>query len=932
MPEEIVEHLLALTQAARERLQEDPFGNPVLAMSLAISRMMDQGALDLDRIAAVIRTLRDDAYRRRAERLAAYVGGTDLAASDAAMDALAGRIVRPDPADSPISWKAFRAQTEHVRFAAVFTAHPTFSMPPAIGQGLAEMASGGAPPPSAPTHRPTKPTLEEEFRQATEAIARGRDAIDRFSAALLRAAAAVWPDRWSTLVPRPVILTSWVGYDTDGRTDIAWWDTLRLRLRMKSMQLARLAGQTEAVPGAAALTARLRAADETVRGQIDACPAGREPDVEAIAQFARALATQHEAAIVSTAPLMQQFAEAIAAETDRDARTALAVARAGLAGHGLSLAHTHVRLNATQLHNALRQRAGIDESVDDNARRRILLSKMNAALDRVRPEPVDFGSLLTEASSAARLMMTVAQIIKHIDNDTPVRFLIAETESGYTLLCALWLARLFGIEDRVQISPLFETADALERGARVLDEALRNPHWREYLRRTGTLSLQFGYSDSGRYVGQLAASYLIERLRLKIAETLAKHRVTDVEVILFDTHGESIGRGAHPLRLIDRLKYLSPTRSRKELTRARLLVREESAFQGGDGYLFFGTEALARATVARIAEHAFDEDADPDADRLPPDPVYDDPDFAQDFFTTIQAGMTGLVNDPGYAALLGSFGPALLDPTGSRPSARQMDGVGGPAMIRHPRELRAIPNNAIVQQMGWCANTLQGLGAAVARHPQEFAELMVSSNRFRRAVEFATYALQHSDLDVLHAVIAMLDPKSWLDRASHAAPAERERMIVIARTLEAIGMWASALAMLRRIQADHLTLRGVWPDAPVMETREMLLHALRLTLIQKIWMLSTEIPDFAARSGATRDGLEMRMLRLDVQATLDLLRTIFPERSDPAADRDFYEPRAPRPPSAYADLHARLFEPIARMFSLVREIGTAVSHEIGAFG
>ncbi len=55
--------------------------------------------------------------------------------------------------------------------------------------------------------------------------------------------------------------------------------------------------------------------------------------------------------------------------------------------------------------------------------------------------PVDFGALIAEGASAARLMMTVAQIVKHIDGATPVRFLIAETETGYTLLAALWLAR-----------------------------------------------------------------------------------------------------------------------------------------------------------------------------------------------------------------------------------------------------------------------------------------------------------------------------------------------------------------------------------------------------------------------------------------------------------------------------------------------------------
>ena len=41
-----------------------------------------------------------------------------------------------------------------------------------------------------------------------------------------------------------------------------------------------------------------------------------------------------------------------------------------------------------------------------------------------------------------------------------------------------------------------------------------------------------------------------------------------------------------------------------ELRRAGLHVREESSFQGGDGYLLFGTTELALASVARVAEHA----------------------------------------------------------------------------------------------------------------------------------------------------------------------------------------------------------------------------------------------------------------------------------------------------------------------------------------
>ena len=46
-----------------------------------------------------------------------------------------------------------------------------------------------------------------------------------------------------------ITLASWVGYDTDGRTDIGWWDTLRLRLTMKHLQLVRVHGQVAGLPG-----------------------------------------------------------------------------------------------------------------------------------------------------------------------------------------------------------------------------------------------------------------------------------------------------------------------------------------------------------------------------------------------------------------------------------------------------------------------------------------------------------------------------------------------------------------------------------------------------------------------------------------------------------------------------------------------------------
>ena len=134
------------------------------------------------------------------------------------------------------------------------------------------------------------------------------------------------------------------------------------------------------------------------------------------------------------------------------------------------------------------------------------------------------------------------------------------------------------------------------------------------------------------------------------------------------------------------------------------------------------------------------------------------------------------------------------------------------------------------------------------------------------------------------------------------------------------------------MQADHLALRVAWPGVPRMAPREVLLHAVRLMLINRIWLLATRIPDFSPRFGVTRLTMEAAILRLDIAPALAMLAEIFPVAPDDTADHDYAEPRAPRAMAAYAREHAEIFDPIRRLFALIREIATAVTHEVGAFG
>ena len=59
---------------------------------------------------------------------------------------------------------------------------------------------------------------------------------------------------------------------------------------------------------------------------------------------------------------------------------------------GATLAHIHVRLNATQVHNAIRKTIGMEAAPDDPAHRRSYLASIGRLLDSVQPDTINFGS------------------------------------------------------------------------------------------------------------------------------------------------------------------------------------------------------------------------------------------------------------------------------------------------------------------------------------------------------------------------------------------------------------------------------------------------------------------------------------------------------------------------------------------------------------
>jgi phosphoenolpyruvate carboxylase len=965
-PTTLHRQLRALMDDYRAGAEADPFGNPILRMALELTRLVDRNELSSDSLGELIEHMTLQGFVKRAQRVRAYVGETGIAANRVRLRELILGLARRDGERLPFT--EFRSLIERFHYGIVFTAHPTFSMPHALGCLLAKLASGAddgrrllngsevdevVEAARGFSHRPPGVTLTDEFASAMDAISHAVDAVGKLHEIVLDVARELYPREWSSLVLRLVSLASWVGYDHDGRSDIGWADTLRIRLKSKQAQLAlqikRCAAllstypDSRAAPTLELIESLLALSSKQVELQIEASESADGKHIDRSRLFARQLVHGRDHALTDINRIVRLIARAIDDADDPKLAIDLAAMRAALAAGGLGLTHTHFRLNATQLHNAIRHQIGLETSPNDPRRRHSYLARINELLEQSEPVTVNIGSMIEEKSSAKRMFMMLAQLAKQIDSETPIRFLIAETENALTLLVALHFAKLFKIDHLIEISPLFETEDALRRGDAIIEEALRSRHFRDYVKRMGRLCIQFGYSDSGRYMGQAAASFLIERLRFKLASVLERHGLADVQVVLFNTHGESMGRGCHPSSLLDRLRYLAPEQSRAAFVTNGVAVKEESSFQGGDGYLYFLTPELAFATVCRVVESTLGS-----GETHEPDPVYADPSFASEFFAVVTEEFTSLVDDPDYSVLLGAFGRNLTDSAGSRPVARQHEYRAGLQEITHPSQIRAIANNTILQQMGFLANTIDGLGRAASQDAERFRFMLNKSPRFRQMMAMVETAMRMSDPDVFGAYLESFDPGMWLARSGRTRnPVRRQELRLIARQVETTDIHARLERIRRRLQGDYLLLREALAEAQAIDDvsgaapdeddrREIaLLHALRLSMIHRLYFLASHIPAFTPHEGVTREDLQQGILRLEVEPAVAMLKDIFP-RSDSVnvAALDFAEPASYARDTAltYEREHVSIFEPLDAYFTMVRQISAAITHRIGAIG
>jgi phosphoenolpyruvate carboxylase len=123
-------------------------------------------------------------------------------------------------------------------------------------------------------------------------------------------------------------------------------------------------------------------------------------------------------------------------------------------------------------------------------------------------------------------------------------FVISMAQSASDVLAVLFLAHWARIADRLDIVPLFETMDALQAAAPIMQELFTNEAYAKHLHaRAMKQQVMVGYSDSNKECGLVAANWALYQAKTALAELCRAHHV---ELTLFHGRGGSVARGGGP--------------------------------------------------------------------------------------------------------------------------------------------------------------------------------------------------------------------------------------------------------------------------------------------------------------------------------------------------------------------------------------------------
>ncbi len=421
-----------------------------------------------------------------------------------------------------------------------------------------------------------------------------------------------------------------------------------------------------------------------------------------------------------------------------------------------------------------------------------------------------------------------------------------------------------------------------------------------------------------------------------MAQAMARHGLTDVSALIFNTHGESMGRGAHPSGFADRLTWPLSEWARSRFVRNSIELEPEVSFQGGDGYLHFAGPEMARATLTRIITEG------PERSEVCDDPLYTRTDISLDFYRAIRAHQRAHLRSQTYSRAVTAFGLGLLNSTGSRVSRRQSDLSADRDM--NLRQIRAIPHNSILQQLGYPVNVIAGIGEAADGNYEEIAALLNESNRGQQLLRLARTSNALASVKTVAAHGELFNSAYWATRPYRGTEphlsAACEALAEYLTKDDRAGVFRRLASRLRVDALKFHRLLDHLPEEPQAETtqqtRRMIgaAQALRLALMQHMFLKAVSVPVFSRANDISREDVLEMVFTLRVDDALAQMRrafpTHFPSLSDFAMDAPAEYPDAAT--EGYAQITRDYIDPIEKAYALMLRLSVVIANQFGAHG
>jgi phosphoenolpyruvate carboxylase len=169
----------------------------------------------------------------------------------------------------------------------------------------------------------------------------------------------------------------------------------------------------------------------------------------------------------------------------------------------------------------------------------------SAVHERALAEVRAGGALSAETEEVLDTLRVIRWAQNRFGVEACCRYIVSFTRTAADLAAVYELAASLGAGAPVlDVIPLFETGEDLERAVSVLEETIKQPAVQRRLSQTGRrLEVMLGYSDSAKILGPTTATLLLYDTQEQLA---AWAYTNDITLTLFHGRGGSLGRGGGP--------------------------------------------------------------------------------------------------------------------------------------------------------------------------------------------------------------------------------------------------------------------------------------------------------------------------------------------------------------------------------------------------